>query len=80
MGKEDTNLKNDKNENEDSLMNGELHWKIPRNGKTLTVKRFRQRIKEDKTFRTKFLIFVSICFSFFILVSNISRMSTMCYT
>ena len=53
-----------------SLVNDEKDDKTDEDGKLSSIKLFRKRLNEDKTFRQKFLIFVSICYSFLILVSR----------
>jgi hypothetical protein len=53
-----------------SLVNDEKDNKTDEDDKLSSIKLFRKRLNEDKTFRQIFLIFVSICYSFLILVSR----------
>ena len=53
-----------------SLVNDEKDNKTDEDDKVSSIKLFRKKLNEDKTFRQKLLIFVSICYSFFILVSR----------
>ena len=56
--------------NDGMLQNGDIESKTSENGKHSSYQSFKRRLRNDKIFKKKFIIFLCLCYSFLILVST----------